>query len=134
MVRENEYKCHVNRAENWMRDKLITTKSSDKWIRQKDKYFRIFDFYNSILGIAVEVDGDTHNPIVDNYRDTYAYYRHSILVLRVPNFDEKISSSVIRMINKALTWQERADRLREIVPHIWTINQIIQKKLDIPLS
>lgn len=49
---------------------------------------RLFDFWNPVLGIAIEVDGKDHDADYDAYRDEYNFRRSGIVVLRLPNRDE----------------------------------------------
>lgn len=93
---QNIKRALANRAENWMYAKLQSTKLT--WTRQMQWGFRIFDFYNPLLGIAVEVDGNTHDPTWDRVRDRQNYQNQGVLVLRVQNFNEKQAEIVLSKI------------------------------------
>ena len=68
---------------------------------------RIYDFWNHSKGIAVEVDGMTHDKEYDDRHDNYNLKRSGILVLRVPNYDETVAEEVLKRIGTACTWNER---------------------------
>lgn len=110
MVKINKKACKKNDAENWMYRKLVQT--GLKWTRQAQWGYRIFDFWNAELGIAVEVDGLSHNKKYDSIRDSYNYKKSGILVLRVKNFDEKGASRIIKglMIYRR-PWNHRRESL-----------------------
>lgn len=72
----------------------------------------MFDFWNAGLGIAIEIDGAEHDPVYDQYRDRYNYYRSGILVLRVPNFDDAAMDLAIDVIRNAETHAERKEKIR----------------------
>lgn len=80
-----------------------------KWTRQAMWGYRLFDFWNHELGIAVEVDGPEHDAEYDNYRDRYNYYRSALLVLRVKNFDEAEAARALGIIDCAETWAKRKE-------------------------
>lgn len=73
-------------AEEWAWKRI--RKTGGKWERQAIWSCRIFDFFSIKRGIAVEIDGDTHNPTYDAIRDEYNFFRSGIVVLRVRNFNE----------------------------------------------
>lgn len=96
-------------AENWMKDKLSQTDL--KWTRQAIWGFRIFDFWNHEKGIAVEVDGPTHNEKYDEYRDRYNYLRSGIIILRVRNFNEQDAQQALNKIKSQTSWVERRKQM-----------------------
>lgn len=94
-----------NPNEVWMLQKLRQTKWH--WARQKSWGYRIFDFWNNLLGVAVEVDGPSHNQQWDEFRDNEAYNYSGIVVLRVRNMNEVDALEVIKAINESNLWWER---------------------------
>ena len=106
---QNKVLSKRNPNENWMRDKLSAT--GLKWTRQAQWGYRIFDFWNRELGIAVEVDGLSHNKVYDSIRDDYNYRRSGILVLRVKNMNEDDVAEALSRIAHADTWWDRRRKL-----------------------
>jgi very-short-patch-repair endonuclease len=94
-----------NPNESWMRSKLAATDL--RWTRQPIWGYRLFDFWNYALGIAVEVDGPEHQPDYDAYRDEYNFRRSGIVVLRVRNRNEEDADMAIQFIKASCTLQER---------------------------
>lgn len=84
-----------NVNENWMARKL-----DESWSRQVIKGFRIFDFWNHKLGVAIEIDGLEHDRDYDNYRDEYNFRRSGIIVLRVRNMNEADAEKVLLVLSK----------------------------------
>jgi len=95
-----------NPNENWMYEKLQTT--GYNWSRQSKWGYRLFDFWCHYLGIAIEVDGNSHNKRYDKIRDEYNYNCSGILVLRVRNKNEDDAKRIMDII-KASTdnWNDR---------------------------
>jgi very-short-patch-repair endonuclease len=102
---QNKNKSRYNLNENWMADKLKST--SYKWTRQAVWGFRMFDFWCSTVGVAVEVDGIEHKKDYDAYRDEYNFRRSGIVVLRVRNMNEEDAKVAIDTIDKIGDWKER---------------------------
>jgi len=78
-----------------------------KWSRQARWGWRLFDFWNHTLGIAIEVDGQEHNFENDLLRDSIEWDRSRIIVLRVPNFNDAVASDVLDYISSSKSWNER---------------------------
>jgi len=106
---ENLDRALKNGNENWMARHLA--KTGFKWTRQAIWGYRIFDFWNGALGIAVEVDGIEHNKEWDRHRDEYNYLRSGILVLRVRNRNEEDAAKALKEIMAAETWKQRREKL-----------------------
>ena len=85
-----------NPNEKWMSEKLKRTPY--KWTRQAQWGYRLFDFWNHKLGIAIEVDGETHNKVYDKIRDKHNHKTSGIIVLRVRNKNEADAKKVIDYI------------------------------------
>lgn len=102
---QNRALCVTNGNENWMAAKLETT--GMKWTRQAWWGYRLFDFWNATLGIAVEVDGPEHDKAYDAHRDEYNFRRSGILVLRVRNLSEDDATRALDAIANAEPWKER---------------------------
>lgn len=102
---ENLERCKLSAAERWMNKKLKETEY--KWTRQAQWGYRLFDFWNHKLGIAIEVDGPEHRHDYDLYRDNHNYSNSGIVVLRVKNFNEDEAAKVIEKISTSETWNER---------------------------
>lgn len=108
MQAKNKKSSRRSKAESWMKDKLAST--GKKWSRQAQWGYRLFDFWNHELGIAVEVDGPEHDKEYDAFRDRHNLKRSGILVLRVRNFNEKDAEVAITTINEASSWKERREK------------------------
>ena len=107
---QNKAVCVFNKNENWMSKKL--EKTNYKWSRQSQWGYRLFDFWNHSLGVAIEVDGLEHNKNYDKIRDDYNFKKSGILVLRVNNGDEKGANEVINFIdNTEEDWNQRRKTL-----------------------
>ncbi|KKN47315.1 hypothetical protein LCGC14_0664210 [marine sediment metagenome] len=106
--RENAEKCKDIKAENWFLNKYLS-KTKLKWKRQAQWGYRLFDFWNSQKGIAVEVDGSSHSnkKDYDQYRDDKNYRNSGIIVLRVRNYNDKDAHRAIEAIKKAQLWWRR---------------------------
>lgn len=110
---QNLVACKALKAEAWAEKHLSRT--GIKWTRQAQWGFRLFDFWSSALGIAVEIDGPSHNPDFDYDRDLADFKRSGILVLRVPNWDEEAMERALEQIALAVGWNERR-RLLNLKP------------------
>ena len=109
--RQKQNKSKTVQAEVWAKQKLKTT--GHKWNRQTIWGCRLFDFWCHKLGIAVEIDGMTHNKVYDAIRDEYNFYRSGIIVLRVPNYDELAMQKALETIAKADSWEVRKVKMRD---------------------
>lgn len=103
--RQNLVNCKKSDAEQWMLAKL--KKTGHKWKRQAQWGWRLFDFWNYKLGIAVEVDGPEHDKALDAERDMDNWEVSRILVIRVRNFNEADAKAAIEKIANAETWNDR---------------------------
>lgn len=109
---QNKAACISNSNENWMRS-ILETRTELKWTRQASWGYRLFDFWNAYLGIAVEVDGKEHNHVIDSYRDEYNFKRSGIIVLRVRNRNEEDAAAAIdAIVSEVETWAQRRERLQ----------------------
>lgn len=95
-----------NVNEDWMAEKLDKT-----WSRQVVKGFRVFDFWNHKLGVAIEVDGNEHDRDYDNYRDEYNFRRSGIVVLRVRNMNESDATKVLLAVSKLTSHKLRREAI-----------------------
>lgn len=109
--RQDQNRLKSIKAEEWAFGYL--KKTQKKWTRQAIWGCRIFDFWCAELGIAVEIDGMTHDKNYDSIRDNYNFYRSGIVVLRVPNFDDQKMVDALEAIKKSDTWQIRKLKMRE---------------------
>ena len=109
-LKENRERSKVTPAENWMAA-LLKERSGFKWKRQVMWGYRIFDFWSSLLDVAIEVDGATHDPEYDSYRDEYNFRRSAIVVLRVPNFNEATAERAIMLPKYLGRWKVRRNAL-----------------------
>jgi very-short-patch-repair endonuclease len=98
-------------AESWASKHLA--KTGKKFTRQAIWGCRLFDFWCAELGIAVEIDGLTHDKNYDRIRDKYNFYRSGIIVLRVKNFDEEQMKIVLRKVQESDNWAVRKVKMRE---------------------
>lgn len=102
---QNKMKAKNNPNEQWMAEHLA--KTGLKWTPQARWGFRIFDFWCSKLGIAVEVDGVEHDALWDVVRDEANYAVSGILVLRVRNRNEEDAARVLAEIATSESWNDR---------------------------
>lgn len=106
---QNIAKSLKNESENWFDEKIKPL--GIKYSRQAVWGYRVFDFWFSGLGIAVEIDGNSHNKEYDAYRDEYNFKRSGIIVLRVRNKNENDAEKVISQIMNSDTWLERREKM-----------------------
>lgn len=85
-----------NPNENWFYEKIADLPGP--WHRQVVWMFRIFDFYNPVLKIAVEIDGPEHDRIKDAKMDEVHLDRFGIRVIRVRNRREKDAKAALEII------------------------------------
>ena len=109
--RQRENSGKTVQAELWAKGKLAAT--PHEWSTQAMWGCRLFDFWCHRLGIAVEIDGATHDQGYDAARDRYNYYRSGIVVLRVRNYDEAAMQQALDLIASADDWQTRKAKMRE---------------------
>jgi very-short-patch-repair endonuclease len=105
---QNRAKAKINRNEQWMARLLAATGLA--WTPQATWGYRLYDFWCHGIGIAIEVDGDEHDPDYDDYRDEYNFRRSGVVVLRVRNGNEEDAAAVLALIPKLGTWEERRAR------------------------
>lgn len=103
--RQNLANCKKSSAEQWMLAKLEQT--GHRWRRQAQWGWRLFDFWNHKLGVAVEVDGPEHDKVLDEERDRNNWETSRILVVRVRNFNEDDAANALEEIANAGTWNDR---------------------------
>jgi very-short-patch-repair endonuclease len=106
---QNKTKSFSSPNENWMSTKLKTTPY--KWTRQAVWGYRVFDFWSSHIGVAVEVDGKEHDVAYDAYRDEYNFRRSGIIVLRVRNGNDEDAAVAIEAISQIGDWKERRSKM-----------------------
>lgn len=110
---QNVAQADGNAAEEWMQGLLATTRRH--WTRQAIWGHRIFDFWSAELGAAVEVDGWSHDPDYDAYRDEYNFRRSGIVVLRVRNFDRRAAVVALSRIARLPPLPARRKLLAETI-------------------
>ena len=105
--RQSENRGRVVPAEEWMAKHL--SKTGLKWTRQAIRGFRLYDFWCAKLGIAVEVDGPSHDFRKDRDRrhDAHAWRASGIVVIRVRNFDEEGAKRALYEIDHTPSWGTR---------------------------
>ena len=94
-----------NQNETWMWNKLKAT--GLLWGRQGLWAYRMFDFWCEDLGVAVEVDGPSHDRAKDARRDAFAFVVAGIIVLRVRNWNEEDAAVALAIIAKSGPWRRR---------------------------
>jgi very-short-patch-repair endonuclease len=102
---QNLVNCESSTAESTVFNALQQT--NYKWSRQATWGWRIFDFWNHTLGIAVEVDGPEHDSIHDAENDAKNWKTSRIKVLRIRNYNSEDLQKVLDEINKSDTWNKR---------------------------
>lgn len=103
--RQNRDKGMTN-AELWFYENYLI-KTPYKWTFQAQWQFRLFDFWNSKLGVAFEIDGPEHNTAYDKKRDQLESFRSSIITLRVKNYDEDSAKKKVESLILIPTWKQR---------------------------
>lgn len=103
--KQNLIICRKNQNENWMAEKLRT--SGHRWSRQAQWGWRLFDFWNHELGIAIEVDGPNHDKAKDAEIDALFFKKSGIVTLRVRNKNESDAAQVLLFISNTNTWNDR---------------------------
>lgn len=109
--RQKQNQAQSTEAEIWAEKAL--EKTGRKWTKQALWGCRVFDFWCGELGIAIEIDGPSHDANHDLARDKYNFYRSGIIVLRVPNFDDDQLKKALFVIQNADTWRMRKVKMRE---------------------
>lgn len=110
LQQKNRLVCTKNENENWCKA-ILKKEIKGRWTRQALWGYRMFDFWNSTIGCAVEVDGPEHRAEYDFYRDLYVYLRSGVVVVRIRNKNEQDAKDAISFIKKLDPWKERRDRL-----------------------
>lgn len=103
---QNRVNCQRSRAEA-VAVRELAGRTDYHWTRQASWGNRLFDFWCSDIGCAVEIDGPEHNPRIDAYRDEYNFRRSAIVVLRVRNFNHKDMDDAISHIASLNQWRDR---------------------------
>ena len=103
-VGQNRNRSMKNKNEN---DAGTIFLKEDGWKRQAQWGVRIFDFWNHLKGVAVEIDGPEHHQEYDATRDDYNFYRSGIIVLRVANGDLERMRLVAAQVRGYGSWSER---------------------------
>jgi very-short-patch-repair endonuclease len=116
--RQNIEQSKYSKAEAWAYKALQQT--GYRWTSQAIWGWRVFDFWNHILGIAIEIDGPEHNEDNDRKRDARNWNVSRILVIRVKNFDEEGMKKATQRIATSTTWNERREQagLKPINHHV----------------
>ncbi|MGI4873243.1 MAG: DUF559 domain-containing protein [Janthinobacterium lividum] len=106
---QNIVRSANNPNENWAKGHLESL--GIKWSRQALWGYRIFDFWNATLGIAVEIDGLEHNKDYDASRDAYNFDVSGIVVLRVRNQNMEDMAAALLQIGHSCYWWQRRESL-----------------------
>lgn len=114
---QNLQRSLTNQNENWMANRLLVLQCSGHWRRQYLWGYRIFDFFESSKGIAIEVDGDEHDRSYDSYRDVHNFLRSGIIVLRVRNQCDPDARAAVDAATRMCTWRTRRAALGATLVH-----------------
>lgn len=106
MRQEQHRKRGMTAAEKWFFETVLL-KTNFRWGFQARWGFRLFDFWNHKLGMAVEVDGPEHNLEADLLRDKREWERSRIVVFRVRNWNRADAESFQGFVEKTPTWNAR---------------------------
>jgi hypothetical protein len=85
----------------------MAAKLGGGWVRQQIAGHRIYDFFHRSLGVAIEVDGDDHEPDYDHWRDLDDWNYRRVIVLHVENQNEADAARALAEIGRTGSWQER---------------------------
>ncbi len=108
--KRNELKKNPTKAELWAKDRLRKAKINVSFQKVFDR--SIFDFFCFEKGIAIEIDGSSHDPVKDELRDNHHFEMHTIKTLRIPNFDDERMNEIINLIRLSDTWDDRKKSAR----------------------
>lgn len=104
--RQEQNRARNVKAEDWFLKEYLDP-AQIHMTRQAAWGYRLFDFWNHSKGVAIEIDGPTHDPKYDEYRDRYNFLRSGIIVLRVKNYDASEATSAIEKFRAECTWHQR---------------------------
>jgi very-short-patch-repair endonuclease len=76
----------------------------------------IFDFFVMEKGVAIEVDGTTHNPEEDQKRDAYLFDTYGIITIRVKNSDMEAANKAVEAVRLFKRWPDRLTDLGKPIP------------------
>jgi very-short-patch-repair endonuclease len=93
--------CRTNANENWMRDILKTSKYN--WTRQAQWGYRLFDFWCSTIGVAIELEDPEQDIPISTGDDAYNYTRSGIKVIRVRSRNKTDADNALAEIAKSET-------------------------------
>lgn len=106
--RQKNYEFALNNQnEAVVFDRLLSECASAGWERQFIFGHSIFDFFSRKLGVAVEVDGDTHDVERDKLKDQAHLDEFEIITLRVRNKSQQDLDKAIEVIKGANDWSVR---------------------------
>lgn len=111
-LQQNIIRSKNNKNELLIGDILKRIHGGAQWRHQSLWGFRIFDWWLSRKGAAVEVDGDEHDINYDAYRDEYNFRRSAIVVFRVKNGDFKAAEETGYKIKRLNLWKERRKEIK----------------------
>jgi very-short-patch-repair endonuclease len=104
---QNLAACVNNENENRVGRAL--TELGLKFSRQAIWGFRLYDFWISKYGLAIEVDVPEHDRAYDRYRDEYNFRRSGIVVIRILNNEDCIPDRIKGVIFKIGDWMPRRE-------------------------
>lgn len=114
-MRENQKKAKPNPVPAEIHAKKIIEEYGIKFSTQAIWQSRIFDFWFSGKGIAIEIDGPSHKEsgqaFKDMVTDKHFYAISGIIVIRVANFDDNSLRKAMETICNSCTWKDRRETL-----------------------
>ncbi len=96
-----------NRGKRNANEEWVAAELGVGWTRQAIWGYRIFDFWNDTLGVAIEVDGSSHDREWDAASDARHAKRSAIIVFRIPNGDQDALDAVLEQLKTIEPWLER---------------------------
>jgi very-short-patch-repair endonuclease len=107
---------HLNKfvsAEEWAT--LHIKVSGERYSRQAIWQSRLFDFWFSVKGIAIEIDGESHNSFKQSFKDSvtdkHFYELSGIIVVRVKNYNINELNNAISFVKNSCSWKERRKQM-----------------------
>lgn len=102
---QSERRARTSPAEEWLAAKLSATEAN--WTRHAAWGFRLFSFWSSVLGVAVELNDPGRDAVKDAEVDVADFKISAIITLRVDAFDDAGAAEIPARLRSTESWFER---------------------------